>query len=251
IARIDVRVDGAVKTSLLPPGFSGVLDTTHIADGPHAFTVQAVDAAGNAGPESSAVQAFVENSNLSVTITSPAANAPFKNQVTVTATASEPVQKITFTLGTQSATATAAPYQGTLSLAGVPDGPQTITATATDFVGDTATATVTIIVMQTPPPPPVATLSFAEPPNSGLSLVHALPGAVRGGVPLTVTHVVSGAKATAVAAADGSFATSIGAAVDDTLSLTATDAVGNVSTATLITVRRTPSLPPPSGSTSL
>lgn len=251
IARIDVRVDGAVKTSLLPPGFSGVLDTTHIADGPHAFTVQAVDAAGNAGPESSAVQAFVENSNLSVTITSPAANAPFKNQVTVTATASEPVQKITFTLGTQSATATAAPYQGTLSLAGVPDGPQTITATATDFVGDTATATVTIIVMQTPPPPPVATLSFAEPPNSGLSLVHGLPGAVRGGVTVTVTHVVSGAKATAVAAADGSFATSIGAAVDDTLSLTATDAVGNVSTATLITVRRTPSLPPPSGSTSL
>src|SRR6185312_9394805 len=127
----------------------------------------------------------------------------------------------------------------------------TITATATDFVGDTATATVTIIVMQTPPPPPVATLSFAEPPNSGLSLVHGLPGAVRGGVTVTVTHVVSGAKATAVAAADGSFATSIGAAVDDTLSLTATDAVGNVSTATLITVRRTPSLPPPSGSTSL
>lgn len=251
VARIDVRVDGVVKAGLPAPGFSGVLDTTHIADGPHAFTVQAVDAAGNAGPESSAVQAFVENSNLSVAITSPAANAPFKNQVTVTATASEPVQKITFTLGTQTVTATAAPYQGTLSLAGVPDGPQTITATATGFVGDTATATVTIVVMQTPPPPPVATLSFAEPPNSGLSLVHGLPGAVRGGVTVTVTHVVSGAKATAVAAADGSFATSLPAAVDDTLSLTATDAVGNVSTATLITVRRTPSLPPTSGSTSL
>lgn len=251
VVRIDVRVDGTTQGALSAPGFSALLDTTHLAEGPHRFTVQAVDAAGNAGPESSPVQAFVENANLSVSIVSPAANAPFKNQVTVTAVASEPVQKITFTLGAQTVTATAAPYQGTLSLAGVPDGPQTVTATAYDFVGDTATATVTIVVMQTPPPQPVAPLTFAEPPNNGLSLVHGLPGAVRGGLTVTVTHTVSGARATAVAAADGSFATSIAAAIDDTLSLTATDAVGNVSTPTLITVRRTPSLQLPSGSTSL
>jgi hypothetical protein len=251
VARIDLRVDGAVQSGLPAPGFSAVLDTTHLAEGPHQFTVQAVDAAGNAGPASSPVQAFVENVNLSVSIPSPAPNTPFEGQVTVTAVPSEPVTKITFTLGSQTVTATAAPYQGTLSLAGVPDGPQTVTATATNFVGNTATATVTIVVQQTPPPAPNATLIYAEPPNNGLSLVHGLPGAVRGGVTVTVTHMVSGAKATPVAAADGSFATSIAAAVDDTLSLTATDVVGNVSTATLVTVRRTPSLPPPSGSTSL
>ena len=251
VARIDLRVDGAVQASLLAPGFAAVLDTTRLAEGPHLFTVQAVDAAGNAGPASAAVQAFVENTSLSVTITSPAANAPFKGQVTVTAVPSEPAQKITFTLGGQTVTANAAPFQGTLSLAGVPDGPQTITATAYDFVGDTAMATVSIVVQQTPPPPPDPALTFAEPPNNGLSLVHGLPGAVRGGLTVTVTHTVSGAKATAVAAADGTFATSIAAAVDDALSLTATDAVGNVSAPTVITVRRTQSLPPPAGNTSL
>src|SRR5262249_51299858 len=98
---------------------------------------------------------------------------------------------------------------------------------------------------------PDPTLTFAEPPANGLSLVHGLPGAVKGGLTVTVTHTVSGARATAVAAADGTFATSIAAAIDDALSLTATDAVGNVSAPTVITVRRTPSLPPPAGNTSL
>ncbi len=251
VARVDLQVDGAVQAALAAPGFSALFDTTRLAEGPHQFAVQAVDAAGNAGPASSPVQAFVENTSLAVSITSPAPNAPEKGQVTVTAVPSEPVQRITFALGGQTVTATAAPFQGTLSLAGVADGPRTVTATAYDFAGDTATATVAIVVQQTPPPPPDPALTFAEPPSHGLSLVHGLPGAVRGGLTVTVTHTVSGAKSTAAAAADGSFATSLAAAVDDTLSLTAADAVGNVSPATRIAVRRTPSLPPPTGSTSL
>ncbi len=251
VARIDLAMDGAVVLSLAPPGFAASLDTTRLAEGPHAFIVQAFDAAGNAGPASAPIQAFVENRALSVAISSPAPNALEKGQVTVTAVPSEPVQTVAFTLGSQTVAAGSAPYQGTLSLAGLPDGPATIQVTATDFAGDTATATVAIVIQQTPPPAPDPTLTFAEPPANGLSLVHGLPGAVKGGLTVTVTHTVSGARSTATAAADGSFATSLAAAVDDTLSLTASDAVGNVSAPTLITVRRTPSLPPPTGSTSL
>jgi hypothetical protein len=251
IARINVFVDGVTQATLSSPTFAGTLDTTKIADGPHSFTVQAVSNSGNSGPVSAPIQAYIENVPLTVTITSPANGAPFKGTVAVTATASEPVQSISFTLGTQTVTATSSPYTGTLSLAGVPDGPTTITATATDFVGGTATTTVSITVMQTPPAAPNSNLIFAEPPSNGLSLVHGLPAAVGSGLLVTITDTVSHVGTTVSAGTDGSFATNLAAAVNDTLSLTATDVVGNVSAATLITVRSTPSLPPSAGNTSL
>jgi len=252
IAKINLLVDGVVQASLVGPGFSTMFNTAVLPDGPHNFAAQAVNNAGTSGPASASIQAFVENVPLSVTINSPMSGAFFKGQVAVAATASEPVQKITFTLGTQTITATASPYQGTLSLTGVPDGPQIITATAYDFAGDSASSTVTINVKQTPPPAPNANLIFAEPPNNGVSLVHGSPGAVSaGGLTISVTDTVSQATATGTSAGDGSFATNIAAAVNDTLSLTATDVVGNVSAPTLITVRQTASLPPSSGNTSL
>ena len=252
IGHINLLVDGVAQTSLLAPGFSATLDSTRVPDGPHNFTVQAVNNAGTSGPASAAIQAFVENVALSVSITTPGNGAPFRAQAAVTAVPSEPVQKITFSLGTQTVTATASPYVGTLSLTAVADGPQIVTATATDFVGDTASTTVTIVVMQTPPAAPNANLIFAEPPNNSVSLVHGLPGAVSmGGLLVTVTDTISHATVTTTASADGSFATSLPAAVNDTVSLTATDVVGNVSAHTLISVRSTPSLPPSSGNTSL
>src|SRR6185436_13875247 len=101
------------------------------------------------------------------------------------------------------------------------------------------------------PPAPDPALTFAEPPTGGASLVHGNPGAVRAGLTVRVTHVASGAVSTATAKADGSFTTSIAAAIDDLLSLVAIDVVGNESAPTQITVRRTPSLPPPSGNTAL
>jgi hypothetical protein len=252
IAHINLLVDGVAQVSLTGPSFSGTLDSTRLPEGPHNFTVQAVNNAGTAGSASSAIQAFVENVALSVSISSPANGATLKGQVAVTAVPSEPVQKITFSLGTQAVTATASPYVGTLSLAGVADGPQTITATALDFAGDTASTTVTITVKQTPPAAPNANLIFAEPPNNGISLVHGGSGAVsQGGLVVTATDTVTRATVAATSSADGSFAESLTAAVNDTLSLTATDVVGNVSAPTLVTVRSTPSLPPSSGNTSL
>jgi hypothetical protein len=252
IAKINFLVDGAVQATLVGPSFSATFNTVPLADGPHNFTVQAVNNAGTTGPASAAIQAFVENVPLSVSISSPMSGAPFKGQVLVTATASESVQKITFTLGSQTVTASASPYQGTLSLSGVSDGPQIITATAYDFVGDSASTTVTITVKQTPPAAPNANLIFAEPPSNGLSFVHGSSGAVSSsGLLISVVDTVSQATATSTSASDGSFATNIAAAVNDTLSLTATDAVGNVSAPTLITVRQTASLPPSSGNTSL
>jgi large repetitive protein len=252
IAKINFLVDNVVQVALLPPSFTTVFNTAILSDGPHNFAVQAVNNAGTTGSTSTAISANVENVPLSVSITSPISNAYFKGQVTATATASEPVQQIAFTLGSQSYTATASPYQATFSLSGVPDGPTVITATATDFAGGTASTTVTINVKQTPPAAPNGNLIFAEPPNNGYSLVYGSAGAVSaGGLTINIVDTVNQATATATSAVDGSFASSISASVNDTLSLTATDQVGNVSAATLITVRSTQSLPPSSGNTSL
>lgn len=252
IAKINFLVDGVVQLALTGPSFSAAFNSATLSDGPHNFAAQAVNNAGTTGAASAAVQAVVENVPLSVSINSPLNGAPFKGQVVVAATASQPVQKITFTLGSQTVMATASPYQGTLSLSGVPDGLQTITATAYDYAADTAFTTVTIDVMQTPPAAPSANLIFAEPPNNGISLVHGSPGAVSSrGLVISVIDTVSHTTATSTSAGDGSFATNIVAAVGDTLSLTVTDAVDNVSSPTLIAVRQTASLPPSSGNTSL
>ncbi|MFZ1010565.1 MAG: carboxypeptidase regulatory-like domain-containing protein [Candidatus Sulfotelmatobacter sp.] len=252
IAKVNFLVDNAVQASLLPPNFTTVFNTAILPDGPHNFAAQAVNNAGTNGPASVAISANVENVPLSVTIASPMNNAYFKGQVTVTATASEPVQQIAFSLGSQSYAATASPYQATFSLSGAPDGPTVITATATDFAGATASSTVTINVKQMAPPAPNGNVIFAEPPSNGYSLVYGAAGAVNaGGLTINIVDTVTQATATATSAVDGSFATSIAAAVNDTLSFTTTDQVGNVSAATLITVRSTKSLPPSSGNTSL
>ena len=252
IAKINLLVDGTVRAVLAASSFATSFNTAAIPDGPHNFSVQAVSNAGTNGPSSTSIQAFVENVPLSVSITSPLSGATFKTQVTVMAAPSSPVQKVTFSLGTQSIVVTTAPYQATLSLSGVADGPQIITAAVVDYVGNSASSAVTVNVLQTLPAPPNANLIFAEPPSSGISLVHGLSGAVsRSGLVVTATDTVTHSTATATSAADGSFAESLTASVNDTVSLTATDIVGNVSTPTLISVRQTPSLPPASGSTTL
>lgn len=252
ISKINFLVDNGVQATLLPPSFTTVFNTAVLSDGPHNFAAQAVNNAGTSGAASAPISANVENVPLSVSITSPVSNAYFKSQVTVTATASEPVQQIAFSLGSQSYTATASPYQATFSLSGVPDGLTTITATATDYAGGTASTAVTINVKQTPPAAPNGNLIFAEPPSNGFSLVYGSAGAVSaGGLTINIVDTVNQSTATATSANDGSFSTSIAASVNDTLSLTATDQVGNVSAATLITVRATQSLPPSSGNTSL
>jgi hypothetical protein len=252
IASINFLVDGSLQAVLSAPSFSASYNSALLPDGPHSFAVQAVDGAGTSGPVSTAILAYVENQTLAVSISSPLPNATLKTQVAVTAVPSAPVAKAIFSLGSQAVTVTASPYQTTLSLAGVADGPQIITVAVTDFVGNTASSTVTINVLQTPPSAPNGNLIFAEPPANGSSLVHGLSGAIGStGQTVNITDTVSHATATATVAADGSFATSIVAAIGDTLSLTATDIVGNVSTVTLITVRSTPSLPASSGNTSL
>jgi hypothetical protein len=197
------------------------------------------------------VAVVFNNVHLTVSFTSPAAGSSFNNQFTVTATADKPVQRIDFSFAGQQASATVAPFTAIFSVVGLPDGTQTVTATATDFAGNSASANLPIVVDRTPPAAPNAGLIDAEPPISGFSQVHGLVGSVEAFDTVSITNLTHAAQATASVANDGTFSTNIAGSVDDTLSLTAIDPAGNRSTATLITVRQTPSVPPATGNTSL
>jgi len=258
LSRIDVRPGtGTLVETLLPPSFTKTFNTSSLPEGPHVLYAVATDVAGNVGPAGAGVPVVVDNVAINVTIGQPASGARFRGMVDVVATASEPLVKMQFSIGSQTPVdgvlQSGNTYKATLSLASQPDGNATITVTAfgTASETDTKTATRTIVVDQTAPTPPDATRISAEPPQSGASLVFGRAGAVEPGAEIELTHVASGTLYTATAAANGSFSLSVVAAVDDALSLVAIDDVKNRSGASTVFVRQTPSLPPADGTTSL
>jgi hypothetical protein len=98
-----------------------------------------------------------------INFVAPPANAFLRQTVTVQAQASggagSPVMKFTLSAGGQGLTTTLGPAPPAPSIAataswntsGIPDGAQTLTATATDQAGNTATATRAVVVDNTPP----------------------------------------------------------------------------------------------------
>jgi hypothetical protein len=233
VAQIDLLVDGSVMLMLAAPSFSGSLNTTLLAEGPHVLTARAIDFAGNIGAEGPPVNVRVDNQILTVTITPPAENQAFGAMVLAQASVSEPVDRVEFSVGCGAALEgcpaaivdTTAPYAATLDLSGIADGPAAITATAIGTTGEIATDTVTIRVDRTPPAAPDGARISAEPPAGGVSQVFGQAAAVEPNVFVEITNTAGGASTTGLAAADGSFLAAIAAAVDDVVSVVAIDAV--------------------------
>ncbi|HET8775704.1 MAG TPA: carboxypeptidase regulatory-like domain-containing protein [Thermoanaerobaculia bacterium] len=250
VARIQLSADGNVFATT-DGTLSVLFNTNLLGEGPHDFTARAIDQAGNIGPAGSAVRAAVDNRVLTVTVTAPANAQRFRDSVVVKASPSEGVAKVDFTLGTATLTDSTSPYEVTFDLAPHAEGPQTVTATATGPVGETASATRTFVIDRTPPPPPDATKINAEPPSDGRSLVFARAGAVESGAHVEVTNTNNGQTVAVDAGADGGFSLFINGAIDNALSIVAIDSVGNSSAATVVNIRQTSSLPPSSGTTSV
>ncbi|MCU1350083.1 MAG: hypothetical protein JWO56_3113, partial [Acidobacteria bacterium] len=251
VAQIQVLYESSVFLNLTAPSFSASYDTNSLPEGPHVFTARAIDVAGNVSALSAAINAVVDNRPLAVNINAPAAQQRFRDSVTVQASATEAVSRIEFTLGAQTISDASQPYSAAFDLSAVADGSQVITVKAYGLSSDVATATVTIVVDHTPPAAPDATKINAEPPVDGRSLVFGRAGGVEGSSTVDIRNTANNATARIAAAADGSFSVYIAAAVDDLLSITATDTVGNTGPATTLNVRRVPSLPPATGATTL
>ena len=249
VVRYEVTIDGFQLFNLTGPGFSAVWNTVQAAEGPRVLRVRAVDAANNTSAYSDPLTVIVDNYPLTMTFNAPAANSRFGASAPITTVTSEKVDHVTVTAGTTSVsfTSTATVFTGSVPLSTVPGGSVDLIATAYGFLGEVFSVTRTIVVDHTPPPPPNAALINAAPPANGVSTVVGSPFAVEAGAAVRVTHVISGATATTVAGADGSFALTIAAAADDSLSIVASDDVGNQGAPTLIAVRRTTQLPPPPG----
>src|SRR5215471_3332116 len=101
---------------------------------------------------------------------------------------------------------------------------------------DSAPVTVTITA-KAPPPPPISpgqiTLSGI---TNGQVTVAGAPGAGTAGTTVTLTNTRTGQKVTGIVQANGSFTLQIAAQGGDTLSLIVTDATGQSSPATTVTV---------------
>jgi protocatechuate 3,4-dioxygenase beta subunit len=250
VARIQLLSNNSVFATT-DTTLSMLFDTTRLGEGPHDFTARAIDQAGNVGTAGSPVRAAVDNRVLTLNLTAPANAQRFRDTVLVKASPSEGIAKVDFTLGTVTLSDNTSPYEVAFDLAPHAEGPQTVTATATGPVGETASATRTFIIDRTPPPAPDATKINAEPPSDARSLVFARAGAVESNARVEVTNTNLNQTVTMDAGADGGFSLFINGAVDDPLSIVAIDSVGNRSAATVITIRPTSSLPPASGSTSV
>jgi hypothetical protein len=177
------------------------------------------------------------NLPLVVSITSPSQGISVNSQVTVSASVDKAVQRVDFTLGTQTISAAVAPFQATLNLTSLAEGPATITATAVGFDSTTASAFLNIVVDHTNPPAPDPTKIFAEPPVGNVSRVHGLAGAVTPSITVEVTDLTNGLQELTTAAADGSFTVGILATAGDSVSVVAIDRAENRSPASVITVR--------------
>jgi thermitase len=141
VTRVDLYIDGAFfgSDTASPYGFSWNTSTT--TNGPHTFTANAVDGAGNVGT-SATVTVTVNNlvdttaPTVAITSTSMSNNKLF---VSVSATDNVAVAKVELYVdGKLVGTKTAAPYTYTVNLNSLALGTHTVQAKAYDNVGNTS-----------------------------------------------------------------------------------------------------------------
>lgn len=252
VASITLYRDGVQVATLTAPSFQATLNTLSYTDGKHVFTAKATDRAGHVGPLGPELELIVDNHILTITMTAPAAGTPAATSIVASATTSEIVDRVEFTVGSVTVTDGEPPYQVTLPLTGVPEGTAVaVTARAIGLLGESASASRNITVDRTPPMTPDGTRISAEPPANGASLIFGYGGAVEPLSRIEAVNLTTPATATTMATANGSFTLSLAGSVDELVSITSVDGAGNRSNATVVAIRRTPSLPPVTDATTL
>ncbi|WP_426745386.1 Ig-like domain-containing protein [Myxococcus faecalis] len=231
-ATVTVVVDGTtVGTVTVGAGGTwSVPVATPLADGPHTVTATAQDVSGNTATDTNA---FVVDSGTSVAVTTPAEGAVLTNPVVTYSGTGEPGATVTVVVdGTTVGTVTVG-AGGTWSVpvaTPLADGLHTVTATATDTSGNTATDSNTFTVD--------ATTSVAvTTPAEGAVLTNPVVTYSGTGEPgATVTVVVDGTTVgTVTVGAGGTWSVPVATPLDDgphTVTATATDTSGNTATDT-------------------
>lgn len=126
------------------------------------------------------------------------------------------------------------------------EGPNTVTLVATDRAGNVGQLVVTVTLDTIPPAPMSASRVTVSAPSGGQVTLTAGAGSAEPGVMAAITDTRSGQTVSVTVAADGSFNAALPAQAGDALSIVLTDAAGNHSAATVVTVPggQPPGIPP-------
>lgn len=111
----------------------------------------------------------------------------------------------------------------------LPQGPNTLTVTATDSSGNTATEVINLTVDSRPPAPLNISKLTATQPMSGQADFTGTTGTVEPGATVQLINSTTGAQTTVVADGNGAFSQTIGAATGDLIMISLVDSAGNSS----------------------
>lgn len=158
VSKADLLVDNVLVSSVTTAPYTWSLNTISYANGAHTLTVNGYDAGGRMGTSQVSVTISNAFAAPTVVITAPAANATVTGTLTVTATATpdtgRTISKVQLTVeGALVGTVTAAPYTWSWNSNLVANAAHTLVATATDDLGQTGTAQVSVTVSNAPTPP--------------------------------------------------------------------------------------------------
>jgi len=142
VTKVEIYLDGALKTTASAASASYAWDATQSANGSHTILVKAYDAAGNVGTKTISVNVtggLTDTQAPVVSITSPANGASLTGKVNINASASDNygVTKVEIYVdGTLQASLTASPYTYSWDVAQIAAGSHTILAKAYDAAGN-------------------------------------------------------------------------------------------------------------------
>ena len=155
VTQVQLSVDGALNSTCSSLTFSCSWNAGSAAPGSHTFTVKASDAAGNIGSASQTLGVAAPPVNQSSTtpptvqIQSPASGTTVSGNISVKIAARDTVgvsQVSVYIDNVLKSTLTAAPYSWSWNTKKYSSGSHTVTATAWDTAGNSATTAVTVKV---------------------------------------------------------------------------------------------------------
>ena len=251
---------GTLPFQPLTNGQAQLLFTTSDGDGIKTINAQFRDASGTLTTATLAGGVLIDTQDPALTLDNPATGSLIRQPITISAEATDRagLAQVQFFLGQQLlATFTAAPYSYYWDTSALADGDYTLTAVATDIAGRSSQQSATVTYSHYVPPPDTAGPTLTNINANGVALVNG--ASFSGNAPISFTAGDRSGVAGISLLLDGNAVTSasgggsgaytanlnlVGVANGShTLTLQATDSLGNISTTSFTIIMA--HLPPP------
>lgn len=247
ITKVEVLIDGSVKTTLPSAPYNYTWNTSGLAPGNHTIQTKATDQYGNVGISSIITVSLDDKTPPTVSITAPANNATVQGNVPINVNASDNsggtgVAKVEFYVdGALKNTDTTAPYSYTWDSKTVPDGSHTINAKAFDKASPTnaAPSQNTIITVSNTDTAKPSTPTNLRVTASSLNSITLAWGASTDNVAVTGYRIIKGSTTLSTTTNLTFSDTSLTEGTTYNYQVVALDAAGNVSNPATISATTT------------